>query len=70
MLEEIDNRVRSRKSFALETTLSGRSYVQKIKEWQELGYQVKLIFLSLPTADLDVLKDGHIVDVTRRQPSV
>ena len=76
MLEEINERVRNRKSFAIETTLSGRAYVNKIKEWQELGYRVKLIFLSLPTADLDVARvaarvsqGGHHIpeDVIRRR---
>ena len=38
--------------FAFETTLSGLSYLRKIKLWQKLGNQVKLWFLSLPSADL------------------
>jgi predicted ABC-type ATPase len=36
------------------TTLSDLSYLQKIKRWQTLGYQVKLWFLSLPSGDLAV----------------
>lgn len=34
MLEEIDQRVAQRRSFAFETTLSGRGYAVKIKGWQ------------------------------------
>ena len=56
MLEEIGNQVRNRKSFAFETTLSGRTYLHKIKEWQKSGYHVKLIFLSLPSADFAVAR--------------
>ena len=56
MLEEIENQVQNRKSFAFETTLSGRAYLHKIKEWQAIGYHVKLIFLSLPSADFAVAR--------------
>lgn len=54
MLLEIKSRVEQHKSFAFETTLSGRSYAQKIPQWQALGYHVKLIFLNLPSADMSV----------------
>ena len=56
MLNEIDDRVHNRKSFAFETTLSGRSYLHKIRQWQELGYHVKLLFLSLPNADVAIAR--------------
>lgn len=56
MLEEIEERVAVRRSFAFETTLSGRGYMNKIKVWQDLGYHVKLIFLSLPNADMAVAR--------------
>jgi predicted ABC-type ATPase len=54
MLEEIDQCVIAGQSFAFETTLSGIGYLRKIKLWQQLGYQVKLWFLSLPSPDLAV----------------
>jgi len=56
MLQEIQSHVKQRKSFACETTLSGRSYAQKIPQWQALGYHVKLIFLNLPNADMAVAR--------------
>lgn len=56
MLEEIGQRVAQCRSFAFETTLSGRSYAVKIKHWQDLGYHVKLIFLSLSDADMAVAR--------------
>jgi predicted ABC-type ATPase len=76
MLEEIEERVRHRQSFAFETTLSGRTYAKKIHEWQTLGYHVKLIFLSLPNPAVAaarvaarVAQGGHNVpeDVIRRR---
>jgi predicted ABC-type ATPase len=52
MLEEIRRRVRKGASFAFETTLAGRNYARWIPQWRAAGYHVKLVFLSLPTADL------------------
>lgn len=56
MLSEMDNQILMRRSFAFETTLSGRLYVRKIREWQALGYHVKLVFLRLPLADMAVAR--------------
>jgi predicted ABC-type ATPase len=76
MLEEIASRVAQRKNFAFETTLSGRSYAHDILAWQRLGYRVKLIFLSLPHAEMAIARvacrvaqGGHYVpdDVVRRR---
>ena len=75
MLEEIETYVSQSRSFAFETTLSGRVYARKIREWKSLGYHVKLIFLSLPNADMAVARvaarvaqGGHDVptDIIRR----
>jgi predicted ABC-type ATPase len=51
MLQELDRHFAARESFAFETTLSGRSYVQHIRAWQAAGYRVKLIFLQLDSAE-------------------
>ena len=51
MLEEINTHTRAGRSFAFETTLAGRGYVKKIKQWRTDGYNVKLIFLSLATPE-------------------
>ena len=37
MLEEIDRHVAARQSFAFETTLSGHTYVRRIREWRSIG---------------------------------
>ena len=51
MLEEISGCVRRGESFAFETTLSGLSYLGRIRQWREQGYQVSLFFLCLPDAE-------------------
>jgi len=76
MLQEIFSRIDRRKSFAFETTLSGRNYARHIPRWRKAGYHVKLIFLSLPSADAAlarvrtrVAQGGHDVpeQVVRRR---
>ncbi len=54
MLEMIADCVRRRVSFAIETTLSGRSYAQMIPAWKRAGYRVAIFFLELPGAELAV----------------
>jgi predicted ABC-type ATPase len=54
MLETIAGHVTRSESFAFETTLSGLTYAQMIPSWQATGYAVKLIFLSLPNAEMAV----------------
>jgi len=51
MLQELERHFVARESFAFETTLSGRGYVQHIERWQAAGYRVKLIFLKLNTVE-------------------
>ena len=76
VLQEIRRKARAGESFAFETTLSGRHCAQLIPRWRNAGYHVKLIFLSLPAADLAnarvssrVAQGGHNVpeDVVRRR---
>lgn len=50
MLRQIDTHARLGRNFAFETTLAGRNYVRRIREWQANGYRVKLIFLALATS--------------------
>jgi len=71
MLSEIQRRVRKRESFAFETTLSGHVYARMIHEWRNSGYRLRLIFLSLPDAEMAisrvvtrVAQGGHHVSST------
>jgi predicted ABC-type ATPase len=74
--QEIQRRVRVGESFAFETTLSGLHYSRLIPLWKNAGYHVKLIFLSLPKAELAIARvlsrvaqGGHTVpeDIVRRR---
>jgi predicted ABC-type ATPase len=76
MLETIADYARRGESFAFETTLSSLTYAQMIPTWQASGYAVKLIFLSLPNADMAVQRvaarvaqGGHNIpeDTVRRR---
>jgi predicted ABC-type ATPase len=65
-----------RESFALETTLSGMSLRNSIMRLQQAGYRVLLVFLWVPSPEINVLRvagrvrlGGHFVpedDVRRR----
>ena len=76
MLEEIHEKVRQGKSFAFETTLSGRTYLRLLRDCRNQGYHILLVFLSLPSADMAVARvaarvaqGGHDVpegDIRRR----
>jgi predicted ABC-type ATPase len=70
MLQEIARHTAERRSFAFETTLSGRTYAPMIDRWREQGYIVKLIFLSLALPDeavarvaIRVRQGGHNIPV-------
>lgn len=76
MLEEIAMRLTQGRGFAFETTLSGRAYARQIPAWRQRGYHIKLVFLSLPSADLAmervsarVAQGGHAIadNVVRRR---
>lgn len=68
MLQEIDEHFRHGRSFAFETTLSGRGYVRRVAKWRESGYHVQLIYLMLPSPEAAltrvarrVVQGGHDV---------
>ena len=76
MLEEIDRNAAMGRSFAFETTLAGHTYARRIPRWREAGYAVKLMFLSLSSAEeaiarvaTRVRQGGHSVapEVIRRR---
>lgn len=56
MLEQIQEYSRRGVSFAFETTLSGRGYGQWIPRWRQLGYEVKLFFLRLPSPEMAIAR--------------
>ncbi|MFP4435127.1 MAG: AAA family ATPase [Phycisphaerae bacterium] len=76
MLKLVREMIADRRSFAVETTLSGKAYIAMINQWRRLGYQVELLFLRLPSSDLAVervhqrvAQGGHDIpekDIRRR----
>ncbi len=56
MLGQINEHAKMGESFAFETTLSGRGYARLIPRWQGQGYQIKLFFLRLPTAEMAIAR--------------
>ena len=56
MLEEIFDHVLRGKSFAFETTLSGRSYARHIPAWKKQGFIIKLFFLRLTSPELAIAR--------------
>jgi len=75
-LGELDRLAKARQDFAFESTLSGLTYLSRIKKWKSAGYQIEIIFLRLASAQLAfrriaarVKQGGHDVpraDVLRR----
>jgi predicted ABC-type ATPase len=75
-ITEVDRLARARKDFAFESTLSGLSYVKRLKEWKAAGYRIEIIYLHLSSPRLAlrriaarVKQGGHNVpqkDVLRR----
>ena len=56
MLKEIDNHIKARWSFAFETTLSGRGYLQLIRRLRSSGWRMELVYLALPSVELSILR--------------
>ncbi len=68
MLQRIEQLLKSNIDFAIETTLSSRNYIPKVREWQRQGYEVILIFfwlnntsLAIQRIDERVKKGGHFI---------
>jgi predicted ABC-type ATPase len=76
VLREIDRLAADRSDFAFETTLSGLSYLRRLRVWKRAGYRVEIVYLRLQTTQLAlrriaarVRQGGHGVprrDVVRR----
>lgn len=77
-LGELDKTVARKKSFAFETTLSGKTYLRTLKKMKADGWDLHLIYLAVENAKASslrvaerVIKGGHNVpskDLERRFP--
>lgn len=73
---ELDRLTTARKDFAFESTLSGLTYVPRLRKWRRSGYHIEIIYLYLDDVRLSleriaarVRAGGHDVpetDVRRR----
>jgi len=75
-LGQIDEYVSAGVNFSFETTLSSMNYKNKIFNWKNSGYQVKLIFLMLDNYDIAIRRveqrvrqGGHFIahDIIKRR---
>lgn len=62
MLKRFVELLDASKSFAFETTGSGTNYIKHLKDAQAKGYEIHLIFLWLPSADLAVKRVAKRVE--------
>lgn len=61
LLSELDRLISARTSFALESTLSGMTYLERVRRMKELGYSVEIIFLRLRSPELAIKRVAHRV---------
>lgn len=54
LLSELDRLTKARESFALESTLSGKTYVERVRNLKESGYAIEMIFLRLKSPELAI----------------
>jgi predicted ABC-type ATPase len=76
LLTQVDECLRRRETFALESTLSGKTYIRLFQRARKLGYEIELHYLWLSSPDqavarvrLRVKQGGHhvpAVDIRRR----
>lgn len=76
LLDRISELTIERATFGFETTLSGRTYIKRLADMRDCGYQVVLFYLWLPSAAMAVarvanrvMQGGHNVppnDIRRR----
>ncbi len=71
LLKELDRLAKAKADFAFESTLSGRTYLPRMKRWKSSGYRIEIVFLKVDSPQLAlrriaarVRQGGH--DVPRR----
>jgi predicted ABC-type ATPase len=52
MLAQMDEHIRARKDFAFETTLSGKTYINLLKQMKTVGYDLHMFFLWIPNVEM------------------
>lgn len=77
-LKEVKEAINNQECFAFETTLSGKTYIRLIKQLQDKGWIVNLIYLYLPSVQVSIERvaervrhGGHdipVESILRRYP--
>jgi predicted ABC-type ATPase len=75
-LLQLDRLARSKEDFAFESTLSGLTYINRLKRWKAVGWRIEIVYLRISSPQLAlrriaarVKQGGHNVprrDVLRR----
>jgi predicted ABC-type ATPase len=75
-LRELDRLAKAEENFAFESTLSGLTYLNRLKRWKGVGYRIEIVYLRISSPQLAlrriaarVKQGGHNVpraDVIRR----
>lgn len=60
-LQLMDEAMQRGDTFAIETTLSGRTYINLIDKAHRLGYKVTLVFFYLPSVEMAIERVRHRV---------
>lgn len=61
LLSELDRLTIERSSFALESTLSGKTYLDRVRKLRDAGYLVEMVFLRLSSTELAIKRVAHRV---------
>lgn len=61
LLENADDLIARRKSFGLESTLSGKTYARLLAEAKAAGFFISLHFLVVPSAEVSIERVAHSV---------
>src|SRR5580693_2565998 len=54
LLKQVDESLRRRETFALESTLSGKTYIRLFRHARQLGYEIELHYLWLSSPALAI----------------
>jgi len=54
LLQRLAAAEQARRSFAVETTLSSRTYLTRVRRWKSTGYRTIIHYIEVPSADFAV----------------
>lgn len=54
MIQQMNEFVSMNKSFAVETTFSGKDYIERIINWKSVNYEIIVYYLKLQSVELSI----------------